>query len=109
MKPMPDGKGTSKFGRSRLLAGLWQRADGKGRAYRGTPFWRAYDARQLIDQKVGWHRLPLVAGLAVFVGVRNILRRCNLYDTRAASAMDGSHSSSRVSSWSVRRTAPTTT
>jgi hypothetical protein len=72
-----------------LLVGLGRRADVKGGGYRDTQFWRLYDgASQLLDQKLGWHRLPKVPGLAVLVGVRNILRRHNLYDTRLAPATD---------------------
>jgi hypothetical protein len=53
--------------------------------YRNTTFWRVYDGvSQLVDQKIGWHRLPKVPGLAVLVGVRNVLRKKNLYDTRDA-------------------------
>jgi hypothetical protein len=53
--------------------------------YRTSAFWRAYDAAaQAVDHRVGWHRLPKVPGLAVLVGVRNILRRENLYDTGTA-------------------------
>ena len=51
-------------------------------SYRDTPFWRAYDATaQAIDHWVGWDRLPTPLGLGVLLGVRNILRQRNLYDT----------------------------
>jgi hypothetical protein len=67
------------------LVGSGRRADKQGGGYRNTSFWRVYDgASQLIDQKIGWHRLPKILGLAVLVGVRNILRKRNLYDTRVA-------------------------
>lgn len=57
--------------------------------YRNTPFWRVFDRlTTLVDQKRGWHRLPTVPGLAVLVGVRNVLRKQNLYDTRTAPAVD---------------------
>lgn len=36
---------------------------------------------QSLDQKVGWHRFPLLIGLIVLVGLRIILREHNLYDT----------------------------
>ena len=62
-----------------------QRAESKPAGYRNTPFWRVFDRiAQLVDQKVGWHNLPKTAGLAVLVGVRNILRKQNLHDTRTA-------------------------
>ena len=37
---------------------------------------------QAVDQKVGWHRLPLLIALAMLFGLRIILRERNLYDTR---------------------------
>jgi Animal haem peroxidase len=36
---------------------------------------------QSLDQKVGWHRFPLLIGLVILVGLRIILRERNLYDT----------------------------
>ncbi len=49
---------------------------------RGT-FWKQlYDrAAQTVDHRVGWDRLPPPAGLATLAGVRDILRKNNLYDT----------------------------
>jgi hypothetical protein len=52
-----------------------------GADYRRSLIWRVYDkASQAIDHKVGWDRLPLPVGLAVLIGVRNILRQKNLHD-----------------------------
>ncbi|MGZ4646342.1 MAG: peroxidase family protein [Blastococcus sp.] len=52
-----------------------------GADYRKTPFWRVYDTiAQLIDLRRGWDKLPVPAGLAVLIGVRNILRQQNLHD-----------------------------
>lgn len=52
--------------------------------YRDTPAWRAYDAvAQAVDQRIGWDKLPWPLGLAVLVGVRNVLRQRNLHDTTA--------------------------
>ena len=34
-----------------------------------------------VDRAVGWYRLPTALGLAVLAGVRNVLRRDNLFDT----------------------------
>ena len=57
--------------------------------YRNTPFWRVFDRlTMIVDHKIGWHRLPTVPGLAVLVGVRNVLRKKNLYDTRKAPAVN---------------------
>jgi hypothetical protein len=48
---------------------------------RRSAFWRVYTAvSQLIDQKVGWDKLPRLPGLAVIVGLRTILRQRNLFD-----------------------------
>jgi hypothetical protein len=52
--------------------------------YRNTLWWRIYDgAAQAADRAVGWDKLPRVLGLLVLVGLRNILRQQNLYDTSA--------------------------
>jgi hypothetical protein len=50
--------------------------------YRNTPFWRIYDAiAEKLDRRIGWDRMPTPLGLAVLIGVRNVLRKRNLYDT----------------------------
>jgi len=50
--------------------------------YRGTPFWTVYNGlSQAIDRWVGWPRLPKPVGLLVLIGLRNVLRQRNLYDT----------------------------
>jgi Animal haem peroxidase len=50
--------------------------------YRDTPFWRLFDrVSETLDRQRGWHQLPTPLGLVVLVGIRNILRRRNLYDT----------------------------
>jgi hypothetical protein len=38
-------------------------------------------AMQAIDHAVGWDKLPTPLGLLVLIGIRNILRQKNLYDT----------------------------
>jgi len=67
-----------------------QRREGHSRSgYRTTPFWKVYDAiAHQIDMRVGWDKLPLPLGLAVLAGIRNVLRRENLYDTREAPTID---------------------
>ncbi|MDT5049454.1 MAG: hypothetical protein QOG75_5352 [Mycobacterium sp.] len=58
--------------------------------YRDTPLWRAYDGlAQAIDHWIGWDRLPKPLGLAVLVGLRNILRQRNLYDTTSLPSVGG--------------------
>jgi Animal haem peroxidase len=53
----------------------------QGADYRRSLLWRIYDTvAQAVDHKVGWDKLPLAGGLAVLIGVRNILRQENLYD-----------------------------
>jgi hypothetical protein len=50
--------------------------------YRNTVWWRLYDgAAQAADRMFGWDKLPKVVGLLVLIGLRNILRQRNLYDT----------------------------
>lgn len=50
--------------------------------YRNTFWWRLYDqAAQTADRKFGWDKLPKPVGLLVLIGLRNILRQRNLYDT----------------------------
>ncbi|MBA3421372.1 MAG: heme peroxidase [Thermoleophilaceae bacterium] len=57
--------------------------------YRSSPFWRVYDRLAgLADRKIGWHRVPKALGLLILIGVRNILRRENLYDTAHERAVD---------------------
>ena len=47
-----------------------------------TPFWKAYDGiAQAIDHRFGWSNVPKPIGLLVLIGLRNILRQRNLYDT----------------------------
>ena len=55
---------------------------GSGSGYRNTLWWRLYDwSAQAADRKFGWDKLPKPLGLLVLVGLRNILRQRNLYDT----------------------------
>src|SRR5438445_7215707 len=57
---------------------------GNQHGYRNTFLWRIYDgAAQAADRAFGWDKLPRVLGLLVLVGLRNILRQRNLYDTSA--------------------------
>ena len=52
-----------------------------GKDYRRTTFWKIYDGiAQAVDHRGGWDKLPLPLGLAVLIGVRNILRQENLHD-----------------------------
>jgi hypothetical protein len=50
--------------------------------YRQTPFWRIYDwAAETLDHSIGWDKVPTPLGLLILIGLRNILRQQNLYDT----------------------------
>jgi hypothetical protein len=50
--------------------------------YRNTPAWRLFDALALrLDRRRGWYRLPKPLGLLTLAGIRNTLRRGNLFDT----------------------------
>jgi hypothetical protein len=60
-----------------------------GGNYRRTPFWRTYDRiAQAIDRWRGWDKLSVPGGLAVLVGVRNILRQQNLRDPSSVVPLD---------------------
>jgi hypothetical protein len=57
---------------------------GSQEGYRNTFWWRIYDeAAQAADRAFGWDKLPRPLGLLVLIGLRNILRQRNLYDTSA--------------------------
>lgn len=43
---------------------------------------------QLVDHRLGWHRLPVLLGIPVLVGLRDRLREQNLYDTGLTSEVD---------------------
>jgi hypothetical protein len=50
--------------------------------YRTSLPWRVYDAgAHALDRFIGWDRLPMPLGFAVLLGLRNTLRRSNLFDT----------------------------
>jgi hypothetical protein len=52
--------------------------------YHQSRFWITYDkVATAVDQRVGWHRLPRLAGILVLIGVRDLLRKENLHDTSA--------------------------
>jgi hypothetical protein len=56
---------------------------------RRSLFSRVYDRiAEAVDRRIGWDHLPLPLGLLTLVGVRNVLRRRNLYDTRAEPTTD---------------------
>ena len=60
---------------------------GSQEGYRNTFWWRIYDeAAQAADRAFGWDKLPRPLGLMVLIGLRNILRQQNLYDTSALPA-----------------------
>ena len=48
----------------------------------GSRIWKLFDdLAEQIDRRYGWHRLPAPLGLAVLAGLRDRLRKNNLYDT----------------------------
>ena len=52
-------------------------------------FWRLYDGTALaVDRWRGWDRLPRWFAIPVLVGLRNLLRRRNLYDTTGQPAIN---------------------
>jgi hypothetical protein len=57
--------------------------------YQLSVFRKLYDkAAEFVDNKIGWHRLPVPLGLAVLGGLRDVLRTQNLYDTSALPAVN---------------------
>jgi Animal haem peroxidase len=57
--------------------------------YHRSTFWQRYDRiTELVDRKVGWHRLPTPLGLASLIGLRDVLRKQNLYDTTGLPAVE---------------------
>ncbi|HET7530145.1 MAG TPA: peroxidase family protein [Mycobacteriales bacterium] len=59
------------------------------RRYRSSLAWRIYDGiATALDHRFGWDRLPRPVGLLTLVGLRNVLRRENLYDTGALPAVN---------------------
>src|SRR5688572_32306320 len=42
---------------------------------------------QFVDHRIGWDKLPPPMGLATLAGIRNTLRRENLYDTSYAPSL----------------------
>ena len=58
-------------------------------AYHQSAFRRLYSrAAEFLDRKIGWYRLPVPLALAVLSGLRDVLRRENLYDTSGEPAVD---------------------
>jgi hypothetical protein len=57
--------------------------------YHQSTFWVLYGKlAELADRRIGWHRLPVPLGLAVLAGLRDVLRKDNLYDTSALPAVN---------------------
>ncbi len=58
-------------------------------SYHQSAFWALYGKlAELADRRIGWHRLPVPLGLAVLAGLRDVLRKDNLYDTSALPAVN---------------------
>src|SRR5260370_41496687 len=65
-----------------LLRQRGRRVETTSAGYRQTLFWRIYDqTAEALDHAIGWNRLPSLLGLFALLGLRNILRQRNLYDT----------------------------
>ncbi len=57
--------------------------------YRQAPIWRVYDRiAEKLDHAVGWDKVPTPLGLAILIGLRNILRQQNLCDTTREPAVN---------------------
>jgi Animal haem peroxidase len=67
------------------IAALLARRGGGESGYRESLPWRIYNgACTRLDRTRGWHTLSTPLGLAVIVGLRNVLRQRNLHDTEGA-------------------------
>src|SRR4051794_21651822 len=54
--------------------------------------WRLFDTlTRFVDQRRGWYRLPTPLGLLTLIGIRDVLRRKNLYDTTGQPAVNPVH------------------
>lgn len=94
---MPTGR-VSGVARVALTAGagflvgraIWRRLSAaEDSGYRDTLGWRLYDdVAAAADRCIGWDRLPTPAGLLVLIGLRNILRQQNLYDTSGEASVN---------------------
>ena len=62
---------------------------------------------QALDQNIGWHRVPLLIGLVILIGLRIILRQRNLYDTTGVkvSTADQPAATDKNASYLTARTA----
>lgn len=59
------------------------------RLYRNNLPWRIFNTlTQFIDRRRGWYRLPKPLGLITLIGVRNVLRQRNLFDTTSQPAIN---------------------
>ncbi|HWC09978.1 MAG TPA: hypothetical protein VG455_02030, partial [Acidimicrobiales bacterium] len=60
-----------------------------GEGYHDTAFWNLYDRiASAVDRRWGWDKLPTPLGTLVLIGVRDVLRRRNLFDTTGQPAVN---------------------
>src|SRR5258708_31312822 len=65
-----------------LLRQRGRRVETTSAGYRQLLFWGIYDqTAEVRDHSIGWNRPPPLLGLFALLGLRNILRQRNLYDT----------------------------
>src|ERR1700712_4654369 len=66
-----------------------QQQQSSSSSYRQAVGWRVFDrAMHALDNRFSWHRLPKPLGLLTLIGIRNLMRQHNLYDTTAGPAVD---------------------
>ncbi|MEA2932014.1 MAG: hypothetical protein QOI56_799 [Actinomycetota bacterium] len=76
------------------------------KGFHDTFFWHTFGrVATAVDHKRGWDRLPTLLGIPVLIGVRDVLRRKNLYDTSGQPAVDTPPIDSYDASVRTRRTA----
>jgi hypothetical protein len=94
------------LGAAGTAAAMPRKTGHKAAGYRNTVVWRIYDqTAQFIDHHWGWDRLPTPLGLLVLVGLRNILRRQNLFDTTAEPSVSAATAPAFNASYLTARTA----
>jgi hypothetical protein len=72
--------------------------------YRRSLAWTAFDrAMHALDYKFRWYRLPKPLGLLALIGIRNIMRQNNLYDTTAQPAVSPAQPQPYQSSYLTER------
>ena len=95
--PSPVRRGALRTAALGAVAALVTRQT-QASEYRSSPAWQAYEAASQCGRPAGRLASPAArrSGLATLIGVRNILRQRNLYDTDAAARRRASRAAAAV-------------